>query len=304
MKLLSFKDKNSEPCIFALGFFDGVHLGHRAVIKRAAAEAKARGVLSAVFTFTDSKNVGKKTQRGEIYPLSRRLEIFENLGVDFVLMPDFSDFCSLSPNEFVLSLCLNFSAVGFVCGEDFHFGKMAAGDTDMLSRLSKHRGADTLVLGEVMLENFKVSSTKIRETLKEGKIELANKMLGEPYSIKAEVVGGKHIGTKSLYPTINQPIEQNIAPLKFGVYASRSIFENKSYPSVTNIGVCPTVTDSQRPTIETYIIDQNINLYGKTVKVELISFLREEKKFTCVAELKEQIDCDIKKALKIGGQTE
>lgn len=299
MKRFSLENKSEGAAVFALGFFDGVHLGHRAVIEKAAAEAKARGTLSAVFTFTDNKALGKKGVAGEIYSAQRRCELFEEMGVDFVVMPDFSDFSSLSPEQFADILISRFNAVGFVCGNDFRFGKNAVGTPQLLREISRERGVDVFVMDEVLSDGESVSSTKIREALRDGDIKTANRLLLRPYSITAKVVGGKHLGSKKLYPTINQPFSKGSAPLKFGVYASKTIYDGKIMPSVTNIGVCPTVGGQSEPNFETYIIDADMDLYGKTVTVELFDFIREEKKFSDINALKAQIELDIQAARKI-----
>lgn len=298
MEIFSLENKNSRPCVMALGFFDGVHLGHRSVLEKVCAEAQKLGAISAVFTFTDNKNNGKKSQAGEIYSASRRCEIFEELGIDFVLMPDFTDFSGLSPEEFVDVLTKRFSAVAFVCGNDFQFGKNAVGDAQLLEKLSYERGARTFIVDELFIDGQSVSSTRIREALKSGDIKTANKLLGSPYSICAEVVGGKHLGTEVLYPTINQTFSEGGALLKFGVYASRATYNGKTMPSVTNIGICPTIGDQRAPASETYIIDADIDLYGKRVKVQLLEYLREEKKFESISALKSQIEADIEAARK------
>ncbi len=298
MKIFSLENKSEDAAVFALGFFDGVHLGHRAVIEKAAAEAKARGALSAVFTFTDNKAIGKKAQAGEIYSAQRRCELFEEMGIDLVVMPDFSNFSSLSPEQFVDILMSRFNAQGFVCGNDFRFGKNAVGTPQLLREISKERGVDVFVMDEVFSEGESVSSTKIREALKIGDIKTANRLLGRAYSISAKVIGGKHLGSKKLYPTINQPFSEGSALLKFGVYSSRVHFNGKIMPSVTNIGVCPTVGGQCEPNFETYIIDADIDLYGKRVTVELYEFLREEKKFPDIKALKAQIEADIEAARK------
>ena len=299
MKIFSLENKSDAKSVIALGFFDGVHIGHRAVLKEATEQAKARGVLSAVFTFTDNKKEGKKTQLGEIYSASRRAELLEELGFDFVIMPDFSAFSSLSPEDFVKTLKDNFNATAFVCGRDFRFGKGASGNTELLCSLALECGIDTYIVDDVLLDGQNVSSTRIRKALMDGDIEEANKMLGREYSICSEVVHGKQIGSDILYPTINQTFENGGALLKFGVYASKTIYDGKEMPSITNIGVCPTFTKQIGAASETYILDTNINLYGKKVEVRLTHFLREEKKFESPEALKIQIQKDIEIARKL-----
>lgn len=298
MKIFSLENKSDAKSVIALGYFDGVHLGHRTVLKKATEQAKKLGVLSAVFSFTDNKKEGKKSQLGKIYSTQRKCELISELGFDFVIMPDFSAFSSLSPERFVEILSDNFGACAFVCGKDFRFGKGAIGDAALLKELAAIRGIETYVVEDVILDGENVSSTRIRNALSEGDIKTANKLLGREYSIRAEVAHGKNIGSKVLYPTINQPFEDGGAPLKFGVYASKTIYDGKEMPSVTNIGVCPTFLDERKPTSETYIIGADVNLYGKSVEVKLLDFLREERQFESPEALKIQIEKDIKAVKK------
>ncbi len=296
MRIFSLENKSDAKSVIALGYFDGVHLGHRAVLKKATEQAEKLGVLSAAFSFTDNKKEGKKSQLGKIYSTQRKCELLSELGFDFVIMPDFSAFSSLCPEEFVNTLKNNFNACAFVCGRDFRFGKGAVGDAALLKELAAIRGIETYVVEDVVLDGQNVSSTRIRKALSEGDIKTANKLLGREYSIRAEVAHGKNIGSKVLYPTINQPFEDGGALLKFGVYASKTVYDGKEMPSVTNIGVCPTFLDERKPTSETYIIDADVNLYGKNVEVRLLDFLREEKQFESPEALKIQIEKDIKAA--------
>lgn len=295
MKRLTLCDVNEKPCFFALGYFDGVHLGHKAVIKKAVEESKKRGIASAVFTF----ETHKKQNNGNILSLDERLLFIEELGVDFALVCNFPDVSSLSHGEFLTLLKDKFSAKGFCCGEDFRYGKNAQGNIDFLKDFCAQNSLEAFVTEPVFFEGEKVSSTKIRQALLNGEIELANKLLGREYSIIKEVVSGEHIGSKMLYPTVNQPLDDALVLLKYGVYASRAKIDNKNYAAVTNIGICPTVKKCISPVAETYILDENINLYGKKIKIELLSFLREEKTFLGVEELKKQISKDIETARKM-----
>ena len=214
-------------------------------------------------------------------------------------MPDFSQICSLSPNEFVELLKEKYCASALFCGEDYRFGNNAEGNAEILKELCKQNDITLFVEKKVNFLGKDISSSRIIEVLLEGNVSLAQKLLGRPYSFKSEVIGGKHIGSKQLYPTINQAFSGESVKLKNGVYASRASVDGKKYNAVTNIGICPTVKDISEAVAETHILDKNIELYGKTVEVELIEFLREEKKFESVEHLKAQISADIKKAKEI-----
>ncbi len=298
MKRFTLQNENTKPCVMALGFFDGVHLGHCAVIEKAVEKAQECGISSAVFTFTADKNIINKTKNGEIYDIEKRLSLIEEIGVDFALVPDFSDFRGLSPRDFVLKLTNQFSASAFTCGADFRFGEHASGDVKLLKALGEELGFEVFVVDAVDIGGERVSSSAIREALSQGNLDKAATMLGRPFEIEGEVISGEHIGSKRLYPTINLALPQNFA-LKRGVYASRASVDGIDMPAVTNIGVCPTVKKDASLVAETYILDTTLDLYGKKVRISLNKFLRDEIKFQSEEKLKEQISRDIENAKNI-----
>ena len=296
MKFFSF-DTQKEPCTIALGFFDGVHLGHQEVIKSAAEEAKKRKISCSVFTFSDKKSLLYK-KSGRIYSDKFRIRLIKKCGADNVIMPDFSDFCNVSPEEFVKAL-KSLGAVALFCGIDFRFGKNAEGNTTILKELCQKEGIDLFITQPILVEGNRVSSTEIRRAIREGNIPLANKLLGDNYVIEGRVISGKMLGRKALYPTVNQSFFENEVIPKKGVYVSKVLYNGKTYPAVTNIGVCPTVGELASAVCETYIIDEEIELYGEIIEVMPLFFLREEKKFSSIEELKEQISKDVDAARKI-----
>lgn len=299
MDIFSFEKNISVPCTIALGYFDGVHLGHRRVIDAAVGYAEKNKIKSAVFTFGDVKGSSKKSAAGALYSTEHRIELLKRSGADFVIMPDFSEFHSLSPSEFVALLCEKYCARALFCGEDYRFGKGAEGNVESLKELCEQKRIELFVEKKVSFEGSEISSSRIKEALLRGDVSLANKLLGRPYSFRAQVVSGEHIGSKRLYPTINQQFTKDSAKIKNGVYASRAVIDGKKYKAVTNIGICPTVKEINEAVAETYILDKNIELYGKSVEVELIEFLRDEKKFESVESLKAQISSDIQRAKDI-----
>ena len=299
MNVFSLDKKINEPTAIALGYFDGVHLGHRRVIESAVKFAEENRIKSAAFTFGDQKGGSKKSASGALYLERHRVELLKELGADFVIMPDFSDFCGLSPSEFVLLLKEKFGARALFCGEDYRFGKGAEGNVDTLKVLCAENDMELFVLPKVTIFGGKISSSRIKEALKCGDIALANKMLGRAYSFKSRVESGEHIGSKRLYPTINQSFYEGSAEVKNGVYASRVIVDGRVYNAVTNIGTCPSVKALEKAVSETYIMDKTLNLYGKSVEVELIDFIREEKRFESIESLKEQIEKDIERAKEL-----
>lgn len=287
----------------ALGLFDGVHLGHRAVISRAVSlAAEKSGVDSAVFTF-ETDTVTSKGNGGVECLITKDIkkEILSGLGVKYIYSPDFMNFKDLSAEEFIeLVLCDKLSAKYVVCGEDFRFGRKAAGDAELLERLCRKRGIETVVVPPVRGENGeRISSTAVRELIKSGRIAEANRMLGCRYFMRLPVAYGNRIGRTIHFPTINQylPVKQIIP--RFGVYASLAEINGRVCRGVTNIGIKPTVGGVSSPLAETYIMDFSGDLYGENVKLSLVDFIRPEVKFDSIEELKEQIEKDVKKALDI-----
>ena len=299
MDIFSFENNIGTPCAIALGYFDGVHLGHRKVIEAAVGYAEKNRIKSAVFAFEDQKGGSKKSVAGSLYSKEMRIELFKKIGADYVIMPDFSDFCSLTPREFVALLKERYGACALFCGEDYRFGKGAQGNVETLKELCNQQKIELFVEKKVKFWGEDISSSRIKEALLRGDVSLAEKLLGRAYSFKASVVSGEHIGSKKLYPTINQPLGLDGAKIKNGVYASRAIIGGKRYNAVTNIGVCPTVKNIDEAVAETYILDKNIELYGQSVEVELVEFLRDERRFESIERLKAQISEDIKRAKEI-----
>ncbi len=299
MDIFSFDKTINDPCAIALGYFDGVHLGHRKVIESAVGYSTENKIKSAVFTFGDLNGSSKKSVSGALYTAAHRAELVEKLGADFLIMPDFSEISSLSPSRFVLLLKEKFSARAFFCGEDYRFGKGAVGNVDTLKELCAQNGIELFVLKKVTMFGEEISSSRIKDALLKGDAVLAKNLLGRAYSFKSRVVSGEQIGSKQLYPTINQTFADNSAKIKNGVYASMVVIGQKKYKAVTNIGTCPSVKKLDSAVSETYIIDKSLDLYGESVEVELFEFIREEKRFDSIESLKEQIQADIKKAIEI-----
>lgn len=289
MKTFSSLQQNTnenKPVAIALGYFDGVHIGHRAVIKKAVLQ-KQKGFTPAVFTF-DLETEFTKRSGGCLYPVKQRLNQLETLGAEMVLCPDFSDFAGMQPKEFVQCLAQNFQVKYIACGDDFTFGKNKSGNVALLKELAKEFAIAVEVVPPVTLNGERVSSTKIKEYLQEGKVEKANEMLGSPYCMWAEVVKGRQLGRTVDRPTINQHYQNGQFITKFGAYASVAKVDNKTYFSASNIGVRPTVGGSF-PVCETHMLEFNRELYGETVSVYFFEFMRAEQKFNSLEEIKENV---------------
>ena len=284
-----------RPTAVALGFFDGVHLGHRAVVGAAAAYAKgADGLLPVAFSFSTARHAPQKKAGGRIYPDEQRALLLGEAGARLVVLPPFEAIASMEPREFAGLLCGRLQAKVVCCGADYRFAKGGAAGVRELEELCGEYGAHLEIVKPVTLGGERVSTTLIRQALAAGEVEKAARLLGGCYFIDTVVRTGRQIGRTLGFPTINQPFFYNAALPRFGVYAAFAVVDGKRLPAVANIGVKPTVGEHFAPGAETYILDFNRDLYGQRVRVELCAFLRPEERYDSLEELKGQIarDCE------------
>ena len=277
----------------ALGFFDGVHLGHAGVIKKAVENA-TDGVKSAVLTFKSSPFTALTGEKKELLTTNdEKFRLFEKLGVDYVFCIDFCDIKDLTAQEFIEDiLCDKLQALYISSGYNYHFGKGGSAGVDELRALSDNLGVTVHTSEPVLYKNEAISSTRIRECIKNVDMESANEMLLYNYSIKGVVVEGNHIGTKIETPTINLPFCDNCIIPRFGVYASRVVIGDRTFYGATNIGTHPTVGGDE-VLCETHLLSfDEDDLYSKNVEVQPLHFIRDEKKFSSINELKAQIQKD------------
>ena len=283
--------------VSALGFFDGVHIGHREIFRTARTEADRVGASFAVFTFP-SENTRIKADACRLSDTEGKLEELAECGADEVFLAEFSDVCDMSAEDFVGELLVGrCGAVSCVTGEDYRFGRGAVGDVTLLGALMREQGGSVITVADVTLDGVRVSTGAIKEALRRGETHLAARMLGAPYAIRATVEHGRGVGRTLGYPTLNLPLGGAVGLLRRGVYSSRATLGGVSYPAVTNVGVCPTYGDVGEHA-ECYLIGQCPDAYGKAVRVELVTFLRDEIAFSTENELKKQINIDINRALK------
>ena len=290
------KDAFKNKTAVTMGIFDGVHRGHQAVINTAC-EFKKQGLDVVLFTFKTDTVTTKG--RGFIEMLlsdDLKKERFDKLGVDYIYSPAFDEMKNMTSAQFVEQvLYKKLNADVVVCGEDFRFGKGAKGDAEKLKLLCEKYHIKTVIVKQAKYEGRKISSSDIRDCIRCGEIKRANEMLGYNYYYKLPVLHGNKIGRTLDFPTINQEITNGyILPL-FGVYITRTNIDGKWHNSISNIGVKPTFEERSAPLIETNILDFEGDIYGQVVEVELICFLRPERKFESVDELKRQVKSDINK---------
>lgn len=286
-----------KRCAVALGIFDGVHLGHRAVLDLALGQKK-NGLTSAVFTFSPSAVLRKTSGRdGYIYNWSQKFHTLQNLGFsgENIHFVNLEEVCGFTGEEFCEKILKNrfLNAEAVCCGNDFRFGKDASCGVDDLRRFGEIYGFEVHTADDVKIDGITVSSGEIRQLLLNGGIEKADRLLGMPYRISGEVVHGRQIGRTLDFPTVNQLFSEGQLVPAFGVYASSAVIDGKCYDSVTNIGVKPTVGAESAPLAETHIIGFSGDIYGRFIDVELRKFLRPEVKFNSLDELKAQIAKDV-----------
>ena len=295
--------EDALPCgrasAVACGYFDGLHIGHAAVIGEAVRQAKEQGVCPSVFTFTmHGAHPGGKPAGCDLITDRKKYHMLEKWGVKAVLAPDFSAFMGMGPERFVDEVLVGgLHATVICCGADFRFGSGASGDVALLGELCAARGVTLDVVPEVDYGGERVSSTRIRALLGRGDVETAAALLGRAFSYDFEVVPGKRLGRTIDSPTINQRMPEGFVRLRHGVYASVTLAGGALRPSVTNIGLRPTVERSDAVNSETYIYGFSGDLYGREVEVRLLRFLRDEEKFPSVEALKAQIQADIAASL-------
>ena len=281
-----------EKRVFALGFFDGVHLGHQALLAECVALAGKLGARTAAITFdrhpralfTDAPPPLLSTCA------SRRLLLGDYGIQDIYQYPVTPEVMGMPWQDF-LGQMLEYGAVGFVCGDDFHFGSRNEGNVHRLVEFCEERGLPCVIVPEQTVAGKRVSSTYIRNQIESGDMETAKRFLGHPHVVSGVVVPGKQLGRTLGIPTANILLEEGLVVPKFGVYACRCIIDGKAYSAVTNVGTRPTV-NGVGVTVEPWILDFSGDLYGQEITLEFHRFLRPETRFDGLDALKAQINRD------------
>ncbi len=285
--------------VVTIGNFDGVHRGHQRIIGRAVEKARARGGTAVAYTFRPHPQVALRpgTHLSLLTTYDEKLELMGKLGLDLVVEEPFSrEFSVIAPEEFFRNILLRrLSAESIVVGYDFSFGKERAGHLEKLESLCREAGVELEVVQPQRLDSEIVSSSRIRQYLQSGEVEMAAKLLGREFFYRGVVIKGEGRGRKIGYPTANLKLESKLT-LPYGVYATHAAIGGVTYASVTNVGVRPTFTapdGSELPAlIETHLLDVTQDLYGLTLEVRFAKRLREERKFGGIEELKKQIALD------------
>ena len=287
-----------KPAVIALGFFDGVHMGHGALLRRTVERAKELNAAPAVFTFDrPPKEVvtGKKIFLINS-PEDRQGLIHRLYGIDQVILAPFDEAMMTLPwDRFITELLVEkYGAVHLVAGHDYHFGYKNAGTPELLQEKCRQLGLGCDIIPKVEYDGITVSSTHIRQLVEEGNLEKASEFLGHRHCLTQTVSHGFRIGRTIGIPTINLSVPIHVSVPGKGVYVTRVYLpDGHDYPGVTNVGSRPTVSDSGTISVETFLLDYEGDLYEKDVRIEFCTRLRDERKFEDLQSLKTQIEKDI-----------
>ena len=283
-------------CVATIGAFDGVHLGHQAILKQLQERAEHHQTPSMVMMFEPQPReyFSQEQAPARLMRIREKIDALLRFGVDRVFCLQFNQALrSLSAPEFVEQVLVQGAGIrSLVVGDDFHFGRDRRGDFDMLVQAGERHGFDVLETHTIEYEGERISSTRIRGELEAGRFAQAETLLGKPFCIEGRVVYGQQLGRQFGVPTANVNLHRYRAPLQ-GVFAVSVLLNGARIPGVANVGVRPTVGDLLKPVLEVHLIDWHGDLYGQRIAVEFKCKLREERKFSSLDELAENIQRDI-----------
>jgi len=290
---------NIESTIIALGNFDGVHKGHQELISRTVKSAEATNLKSAIFTFSNHPRNVLQNGNGNgnnvkcILYADEKVEIIKSLGIDYMFnIPFDSHIQHMDALNFINKILLiKLRMQEAYCGFNYKFGYKASGDIEVLMKESVKKQFGIHVLEPVKIDGTVVSSSLIREIVERGDVDKCMKFMGRHYAVGGEVIVGNRLGSKIGFPTSNIVVDDAMVSPANGVYITYCTYNGKQYPSVTNVGVKPTIGEYQK-NMETHIFNFDKELYGKTIRVEFIKKMRDETKFASMDELAKQITKD------------
>lgn len=302
MEIIRELVRSQEPTATALGFFDGVHKGHQAVISECIEFAKIHQLVPAVFTLQQSPRtvlLGEKPNA--IITQDEKMNMFRSLGVERVYLIDFRTIRHISAEDFVRDILIGtFHAEHTGCGFNYHFGNGAIGNGEMLSSLAAKHGISETTHPRLCYGGLPISSTRIRKCIAEGDVFSAGEMLGRTYGFYCPVEKGQQLGRKIGFPTINQTLADDLVVPKKGAYASVVTYNGESHIAVTNIGVRPTVSSENRITVETWAPECELPVpYGENADVRLYEFIRPEQKYDSLESLRAAVMNDARISEKI-----
>jgi riboflavin kinase/FMN adenylyltransferase len=288
-----------RPTVLTLGVFDGLHLGHQLIMRTVVERARAVGAVPTVITFDPHPRAVLHPESAPplLQTFDQKIEAFGVLGIEQTIVVRFTkEFASIRAEDFLREVVkerLNGQEV--YLGKGFAFGHNREGDIELLQKVGSEFGFVAGEVPEVRLHGRRVSSSKIRELLASGQVNFARRMLGRPYGVEGRVQRGAERGRQLQFPTANLHPQNRVIP-RYGVYVTGTLIEGQWRRSVTNIGIRPTFGDATEPSVETYVMNWDGDLYGDVIRVRFLYRLRDERKFSSIAELKDQIDRDVVRA--------
>jgi riboflavin kinase/FMN adenylyltransferase len=300
MKVISDPEETIlNPTSATIGNFDGVHLGHKKILRAVRETAENKGLSSCVVTFNPHpQKVLRNIDIPLLLPVRERLRLIEKEGIDFAACYTFTEEISrISAKDFISRILVDkLNVKHIIVGPDFSFGRKREGNAELLKTMGSMYDFETRILGPVYINNVMVSSSAIRNCLKSGDPQKAAKLLGYCYYIEGRVTEGEKRGRKIGYPTANLDTDWDIIP-KPGVYATRALIDERRLDSITNIGYRPTFGESKL-LIETHLFDFNSDIYGKMLTLDFVDRIRDEKRFESIDALVAQIKRDVESVRK------
>lgn len=287
------------PSGVAIGTFDGLHVGHQQVIKALLDACAKENLRSVVYTFANHPRefTDEAAQPDRILTVDEKIDLFDSMGIDLLVMVEFDrDHMEMEAELFVTEILVkNLYTKYLAAGYNFHFGQGAQGDTGLLARMGAENGFDVTVVPPFEMDGIPVSSSRIRDLLKQGNIEAVNRLLGRHHTVSGQVVHGKKRGTVLGFPTANLAVSHNMTLIRPGVYVTRTWIGKEHFKSVSNVGYNPTFIQREF-TLETFILDYHADLYHHYITVEFLHRLRDEIKFESKEALMERIAEDVEDA--------
>lgn len=294
MKILTEISEYPKNVALILGFFDGVHLGHKSVIQSAVDYSRKRSSQTLLITMTPSPNEFFTKKSEYVFNREYSYSLIENLGVDYLLELDFSTFVKLNAQDYLENFLIkNFQPISISSGFNHTFGANKTGNSSFLADQAKKFGYEYFCIPPIIFEEETISSTLIKNYLKSGNIEKANNLLGHSFRLTSKVIEGEKLGRKIGFPTANMEYPQKIVKLPYGVYKVKACDKN----AILNWGVKPTV-NGKAPLLEVHIPNFDKDIYGYDLDIKFIKRIRDERCFNSIEELQSQIIKDIKECLK------
>ena len=287
--------KSFDKSVVTIGKFDGIHNGHKVLIEKTVSIAKEQDFKSVVITFKNSPlSYFFNRETKEIITEEDKMNLFKSLGVDIVIdIPFDKSMAEISAEDFVKNILIEgLHAKKVIVGHDFAFARNREGNAQTLKQLGSKYSFDVDVIGPVRIKGKRVSSTFIKELVQTGEIDEIQEYLGRDYTIEGEVIKAKQVGRTIGFPTANLKLKESLVIPKRGIYATKVYIDNEVYIGATNVGYNPTV-NGNKMSIETNILEFDKDIYGKTIKLEFLERIRDEKKFKDLNELKVQLKKDI-----------